>query len=198
MCHQLVNQRPIMIIIQVSSAVVAARLREQPAPTTAYTASLELFCVIYAIQWLKQMYQLNSGKWTDKDIIFSPEQISMSYFYRRLTYLSFCCSAVEHWVYIFVSVFMLLVCCCGCAVVSYFLVFLPNKRKEDGKESTQFVLQRVNVSHKTMSIWSQCIRCSMQGGNLLMLLFDSVTDIIDSVLKENFTNNCVLLKLKRR
>ena len=31
-----------------SSAVVAARLREQPAPTTA---ALELFCVIYAIQF---------------------------------------------------------------------------------------------------------------------------------------------------
>ena len=34
-----------------SSVVLAARLREQPAPTTAYTASLELFCVIYAIQF---------------------------------------------------------------------------------------------------------------------------------------------------
>ena len=42
---------PYILIIQVSSAVVAARLREQPAPTTAYTASLELFCVIYAIQF---------------------------------------------------------------------------------------------------------------------------------------------------
>ena len=41
----------IIITIQVSSVVVAARLREQPAPTTAYTASLELFCVIYAIQF---------------------------------------------------------------------------------------------------------------------------------------------------
>ena len=41
----------IIIIIQVSSAVVAARLREQPAPMTAYNASLELLCVIYAIQF---------------------------------------------------------------------------------------------------------------------------------------------------
>ena len=39
-----------IIIIQVSSAVVAATLRERPAPTTAYTAALELFCVMYAIQ----------------------------------------------------------------------------------------------------------------------------------------------------
>ena len=45
------NLALIIIIIQVSSAVVAARLREQPAPTTDYTASLELFCVIYAIQF---------------------------------------------------------------------------------------------------------------------------------------------------
>ena len=59
---------------------------------------------------------------------------------------------------------MLLVCFCGCAVAGYFLVFLPNKRKAEGKESTQFVLQRVNVSHKTMSIWLQCTRCSVQWG----------------------------------
>ena len=31
---------PYILIIQVSFAVVAAMLREQPAPTTAYTASL--------------------------------------------------------------------------------------------------------------------------------------------------------------